>query len=44
MDILDVAKHDDVEEFRRMFTPDLYEQVRPNVDEDESAFGVLVAG
>lgn len=30
MDILDVEKHDDMEEFRRIFTPDLYEQVRPN--------------
>ena len=32
-----MEKHDEMEEFRRIFTPDLYEQVSPN-DDDESAF------
>lgn len=30
MDILDVEKHDHVEEFRRQFTPEFFEQVRNN--------------
>ncbi|XP_055642718.1 plastin-2 isoform X2 [Toxorhynchites rutilus septentrionalis] len=32
MDILDMQKHDNVEEFRRLFTPELYEQIDTNKD------------